>query len=198
MKRVCIVIIAAAFVCLFAPGAFAQTPAFHTASDHVEAGVFGEFYRWDQTSTNLAGVGARLSFNVSPLVQLEGEMGYDFDQVFTEGFSDGSIQRTNARRLDGLFGPKLQTNRGPVRLFLTAKGGATSFGFDPAPATIGTFFSTVGNLRASNVIAEFYPGGGAEAFWGPIGLRFDVGDEMYFASGVHHNLRLTFGPTIRF
>jgi hypothetical protein len=198
MKRLWFMIFAAAAVCLVAPGVFAQgTPTLHE-SDHAEAGIYGEYYRWDQTSTNLAGLGARLSFNVSPRVQLEAEMGYDFDQVFNEGFSNGSIQRTNARKLDGLFGPKFETNRGPVRLFLTVKGGGTSFGFDPRPATFSTFASTVDNLRFSNVNGVVYPGGGAEAFLGPIGLRVDVGDEVYFASGAHNNLRLTFGPTIRF
>jgi hypothetical protein len=63
---------------------------------------------------------------------------------------------------------------------------------------VGEFASTVANLRAQNLNAVFYPGGGAEAFWGPIGLRLDVGDEMYFNNGAHNNLRVTFGPTIRF
>jgi hypothetical protein len=53
-------------------------------------------------------------------------------------------------------------------------------------------------LRDSNVYGVFYPGGGVEAFFGPIGLRFDIGDEVYFNNGGHNNLRLSFGPTIRF
>jgi hypothetical protein len=121
--------------------------------------------------------------------------------VFTEKFSNTistTLQTTGTRRLDGLFGPKIETNRGRVRFFLTAKGGATTFGFDPRPVTLGTFFSSVGNVRARDAIAEFYPGVGAEGFIGPIGLRLDVGDEMYFANNVYHNLRVTFGPTIRF
>lgn len=200
MKRILYAVLATAAVSLIAPAAFAQR-AFH--SDHIQAGVYGELFRWDQASTNLAGLGARLSVNIRPTVQLEAEMGYDFQQVFTEGFKDlstGSItlQRTNSRKLDGLFGPKFETNRGPVRLFLTVKGGGTSFHFDPRPATFATFTSTVDNLRASNVNGVVYPGGGIEAFLGPFGLRLDVGDEIYFASGAHHNLRVTFGPTIRF
>jgi len=198
MKRLLFVIFAAAITCLIAPGAFGQ--ALHQ-NDRVEAGIFGEFYRTTQTDTNLAGVGARLSFHALPLVQLEAETSYDFNKVFTESFASGgtiTLQKTNMRRIDGLFGPKLETNKGPVRLFLTAKGGATAFGFSAAPATPGTFFSSVANLRADNAIAEFYPGGGVEAFLGPIGLRLDVGDEMLFTSGVHHNVRVTFGPTIRF
>jgi hypothetical protein len=91
----------------------------------------------------------------------------------------------------------LQT-RGPVRLFVTAKGGFDNFGFSNAPATPGTFTSTVSNLRSDNWNAVFYPGAGVEAYLGPVGLRLDVGDEMYFNNGAHHNLSVTFGPTIRF
>jgi hypothetical protein len=136
---------------------------------------------------------------VLPLLQFEAEAAYDFDQVFTEKDVTGAfVQRTNMRAVHGLFGPKLETNKGPARLFVTAKGGAVGFRLDPGPATIGEFGSTVANLRSQNVSGVFYPGGGAEAFLGPIGFRFDVGDEMYFNNGVHHNLRATFDPTIRF
>lgn len=200
MKRLPTLFVIAAVVCLVAPGAFAQTPAYRSSGggDHVEGGIFGEFYRMDQADTNLGGVGARLSFNVAPILQLEAEMSYDFEAVFIENFPDGSFQRTSTRRIDGLFGPKLQTNRGPFRFFVTAKGGATSFGFNPHGVTFGEFGSTVDNLRFRDAIAEFYPGGGVEAFLGPIGLRLDVGDEIYFTANPHHNLRVTFGPTIRF
>jgi hypothetical protein len=181
---------------IFTPQAFAQ---YQTGGDHVEVGIFGELFRVNQTDLNLAGVGGRVSVNLTPKIQLEGEVGYDFDQAFTETSATGVfIQRTNMRAITGLFGPKFQTNRGPVRLFATAKGGAVAFGFDPGPATIGEFGSTVTNLRAQNLSPVLYPGAGAEAFWGPIGLRFDVGDEIYFNNGAHNNLRATFGPTIRF
>lgn len=199
MKRASIIFVVVAVVCLVAPGAFAQ--AFRdrgNSSDHLEAGVFAELYRLNQADTNMGGVGARLSFNVAPVLQLEAEMSYDFEAVFLERFPDFTFTRTSARRIDGLFGPKLQTNRGPVRFFVTAKGGGTSFGFNPHGVTFGTFSDTVGNLRTRDVIGEFYPGGGVEAFFGPIGLRLDVGDEILFANGARNNLRVTFGPTIRF
>jgi hypothetical protein len=48
------------------------------------------------------------------------------------------------------------------------------------------------------VNAVLYPGGGLEGFLGPLGLRFDVGDEIYFNGGAHHALRVAFGPVIRF
>jgi hypothetical protein len=67
-----------------------------------------------------------------------------------------------------------------------------------APATLGTFFSSVDGLRASNVNGVLYPGGGLMGHLGPIGLRLDVGDEIYFNHGTHNNLRVAFGPVFRF
>jgi hypothetical protein len=185
-------------VMLLVPGAFAQEYA-----DHVNIGVFGNYVRLNDGGLNLAGVGARVSFNVLPVVQFEAESSYNFDQAFTQGFQNSpsgsvSIGRTDVRLLDGLFGPKLATNKGPVRLFVTAKGGFMNFNISNSPATFGTVGSAFSRLRGSNVYGVFYPGGGAEAFWGPIGLRFDIGDEIYFNNGGHNNLRLSFGPTIRF
>ena len=140
--------------------------------------------------------------NVAKNVQIEAEMSYDFNQVFTEGFtntSGGTIttQNSNIRILHGLFGPKIQTS-GPVRIFATIKGGFTDFRFDPVPASFDTFTSTVSNLRTNNVDAALYPGVGVEAFLGPLGLRAEAGDEIVFVGGPHHNLKVTFGPQIRF
>jgi len=172
-------------------------------SDHVNVGVFGNYVRLNDGNLNLAGVGARLSFNVLPVVQFEAESSYEFDQAFFSGFTNSpsgsaSIGRTDVRMLDGLFGPRLMTNKGPVRLFVTAKGGFTNFNISNSPATFNTVGNAFSNLRGSNIYGVFYPGGGAEAFWGPIGLRVDVGDEIYFNNGGHNNLRISFGPTIRF
>lgn len=192
MKRMAgILFLAAAFV----PAAGAQ--------EHVQLGAYGDYFRLSQSNTNLAGLGARLSFHTSRSLAWEGEMNYDFEQAFTEGFtntSTGSVTlvRSNLRLLHGLFGPKIQTPRGPIRAFLTLKGGAINFRLDPRPATFATFADSVGNLRASDVSGVLYPGGGFEAHLGPVGLRLDVGDEIYFNSGAHHNLRASFGPVIRF
>jgi hypothetical protein len=182
---------------LFVPSIFAQE------TDHVNIGIFGNYIRLNDGGLNLAGVGGQVSFNILPVVQFEAESAYDFDQAFTQGFRNSStgtvsIGRTDVRVLDGLFGPKLSTNKGPVRLFVTAKGGFMNFNISNAPATLGTVGNTFSNLRGSNVFGVFYPGGGTEAFWGPIGLRVDIGDEIYFNNGGHNNLRISFGPTIRF
>ena len=195
MKRFLCLIVAASS---FAPGVCAQDWV-----DHLNVGVYGNFFHLSDGNLNLAGVGARVSVNIAPAAQLEAESAYDFEKTFSQGFIDRatgsvSVQRTNVRLLDGLFGPKLQTNKGSVRLFVTAKGGFLRFNVSHAPATVSTFISNFQELRANNVNGVFYPGGGAEAFWGPIGLRLDVGDEIFFDNGAHNNLRVSFGPTIRF
>jgi hypothetical protein len=44
----------------------------------------------------------------------------------------------------------------------------------------------------------FYPGGGFEGFFGPIGIRAEIGDEIYLNNGTYNNMRVAVGPTIRF
>jgi hypothetical protein len=78
------------------------------------------------------------------------------------------------------------------------KGGGDDFMFSSAPVTFSTFASSFSRLRTDNLVGVVYAGGGIEAYLGPIGLRIDVGDEIYFQSGAHNNLRVTFGPSIRF
>ena len=174
---------------------------FARAQEHGEVGAFVDYFRLHQTGTNFAGVGGRAAFNIAPHFQIEGEMAYDFNQVFTEGFTDTTgtvtLQNSNMRILHGLFGPKLETS-GPVRIFVTVKGGFTNFRLDPRPPSFSTFTSSVDNLRSNDVSGTLYPGGGVEAFLGPFGLRAEVGDEIIFSNGAHHNWRVTFGPQIRF
>ncbi len=130
-------------------------------------------------------------------------MNYDFAQSFTESFTGPSgtvlgFSNSSLRILNGLIGPKLQTGGGAFRVFATVKGGGINFAFSSAPVTFSTFTSSVSGLRSSSIDGVVYPGGGIEAYVGPIGLRVDAGDEIYFQSGAHHNLRITFGPNIRF
>jgi hypothetical protein len=172
------------------------------AQDHAEVGAFVDYFRLGETGTNFVGLGGRAAFNVVRHVQIEAEMSYDFNQAFTEGFTNSTsgaviTQNSNIRVLHGLFGPKIQTS-GPVRVFVTVKGGFTNFRFDPAPASFATFTSSVNDLRTNTVDAAFYPGGGVEAFLGPIGLRLEVGDEVVFVNGARNNWKITFGPQIRF
>jgi hypothetical protein len=171
--------------------------------EHVQLGVFADYLRLAQTDNNFGGVGARVSFQAFKELKLEGEMSYDFNQTFTEGFTDTgtgtvTIARSNLRILHGEFGPKVNIGHHAIQPFVTLKGGFINFRFDNAPATVGTFFSSVSGLRDDNVNGVLYPGGGLQAHLGPIGLRLDIGDEIYFNHGTHNNLRVAFGPVIRF
>jgi hypothetical protein len=177
-------------------------PCVRAQGDHIEAGVFADYFRMSQTDNNYLGVGARVGYRVFPHVKLEGEMAYDFDQGFGEltTGTGGSIvvQNANIHILHGLFGPKVELGHGGLRPFVLVKGGFDKFFINSCPATFSCVSSQIANLRSSNVNGVIYPGGGFEAHLGPVGLRLEAGDEVYFASGTHHNLRMAFGPYIRF
>jgi hypothetical protein len=181
----------------FAPGAFAQD------NEHVQVGVFSDYLRLSQTDSDFLGVGGRASFVAYKRLKFEAEMAYDFNKAFTEDFTDPTgtsvaFQRTDLRVLHGLFGPRINLGNHRIQPFVTAKGGFMDFMLDSRPVTFDTFSSSVEGLRRNNWSGVFYPGGGLEAHVGPIGLRLDVGDEMYFTNTTHHNFRATFGPVIRF
>ena len=182
---------------LAAPALMAQE-----GTNHVEVGAFAEYFNLSRTSPhiNFVGVGGRAAFNVRSNVQIEAEMAYDFERNFTTTFSDGintQFVDTNLRTLHALFGPKFGTSGGPVRLFGTFKAGLINFSVSGQNAGSG-FQSAVGDVTTGNTAAAIYPGAGLEGFIGPIGLRAEVGDEIYFKNGTHNNLRVTFGPTLRF
>jgi hypothetical protein len=173
-------------------------------TEHVQVGVFADYLRLAQTDTNFAGLGARVGVIAFRNIKLEGQMSYDFDQAFTESFTDSTtgevtVRRTGLRTLHGEFGPKVNLGEHwHVHPFVTLKGGFINFRINNAPATVGTFLSSVDNLRRKNVDGVLYPGGGLEGHVGPLGVRLDIGDELYFNSGPHNNLHMAFGPYIRF
>ena len=176
-----------------APSVFAQ--------DHFAVGAYADYFWLSQTHTNFAGVGVRLGVGLNQRIMLEGEMSYDFNQVFTEDFSNGGsiiVNRSNLRLLHGLFGPKVSLGHSNFHPFMALKGSFLNTRFDPLPATVGSFFSSVDNLRSQDVMGTLYPGGGLEGHIDPAGVRLDVGDKIYFNRGSHHNLRAAFGPYIRF
>lgn len=198
MKYLGWVLTLAALMFLLGPAAFAQNSDNH---DHVNVGAFADYVRFSQLPTDSVGLGGRLSVGVHSHVMLEAEMSYDFNRAFTEtctGCVGLATTRTNFRILHGLFGPMFYAGSDHVRAFFTLKGGFANFGLSPEPATFGTFTTTVSNLRTQNTNGAFYPGGGIEFFGGPIGIRFDAGDLMWFNNGAHHDLRLAAGPFFRF
>jgi len=172
-----------------------------SAQDHYQVGGYGDYFRISQTKTNMAGLGVRAGFKAFSHVMFEGEMSYDFEQAFTETFTQGAtvtLVPSNIKVLHGLVGPKIVAGHGAIHPFFTVKGGFVNFRLDPRPASVTTAISSIENLRANNVSGTLYPGAGLEGHIGPVGLRLEAGDEIYFASGAHHNPRLAFGPFIRF
>jgi hypothetical protein len=200
MKRFLSVAVVGLFLSL--PASLFAQAAGSLGGDHFQAGVFADYFRLDRSDPklNFAGFGGRVGFNMRPSVALEGEMAYDFERGYTNIFSNGVTQtfaRSNTHVLHGLFGPKFQTGSGPVRLFATGKVGFISFTTNSQGVGAG-FKSALGAVGNGDMKFSVYPGGGIEGFLGPVGLRLEVGDEIYFDNGARNNLRVTFGPTIRF
>jgi hypothetical protein len=173
-----------------------------SAQDQLQVGAYGDYFRLSQTNTNMAGLGGRVGYKAFSHIMLEGEMSYDFDQGFTDRcVSTGctvTVANSSLKVLHGLFGPKIIGGHGAIRPFVTLKGGFVNFRLDPRPASFGTFTDSVNNLRSNNVSGAIYPGAGVEGHLGPIGLRLEAGDEIYFAGTTHHNARVAFGPFLRF
>ena len=197
MKRSCILFLLAFGMAVPSVSVMAQE-----GGNHIEVGVFADYFNLSRTTPNInfVGVGGRAAFNVRDNVQIEAEMAYDFKRNFTTTFSDGITTQfvsTDLRPLHALFGPKISTGGGPFRFFGTFKAGLINFSTSNQNASSG-FQSAIGDVTTGNTNAAIMPGVGVEGFFGPIGLRADVGDEIYFKNGTHNNLRVTFGPTFRF
>lgn len=174
-------------------------------SEHLQIGVFADYFRLDRTSTDFAGVGARVGFRLFRNIKLEAETSYDFDQQVTENFASTTgvffTRSTGMRILHGEFGPKVNLGEyHHIHPFVTVKGGFIDFRPNSlnVPATLGTVVSNLTSLRTNNINGVFYPGGGVEGRIGPVGLRCDVGAVIYVNNGSHGNLRISFGPYIRF
>jgi hypothetical protein len=172
-----------------------------TAQDHGEVGAFADYFRlnYGGPAQNFFGLGGRAAFNVQRNVQIEAEMAYDFERNYTNTYSNGVTSQTvnsKLRTLHGVFGPKFQIGAGPFRAFVTAKAGFDNFSVTNQGAPTG-FNSAVG-LTSGTTAFALYPGGGIEAFAGPIGIRAEVGDDVFFINGAHNNLRVTLGPQLRF
>jgi hypothetical protein len=174
------------------------------AQKRVEAGLLLDYLGVSQTQTNNFGVGGRLGYRAHHNVMVEGELAYDYGVNFQEVYSNiangnvTAIEHTSIGVTQGLFGPKLQVAHGHLHPFVTLKGGFIDFRLSPSLIPYSGVVSTVLGIRASNLNAALYPAGGAEATLGPLGLRLEFGDLIYFNDGEHNNLRITFGPILRF
>ena len=174
-------------------------PAVMAQEEHGEFGVFADYTRFHNLNNqNFWGVGGRLAFNLNRYAQLEGSMAYDFERNFTTETPGvtGSFRNTKFRILNGLFGPKLQTGAGPFKLFGTVKAGFDNFSVTQTAIGRG-FVSSISNVPSVDTHFALYPGGGVELFAKHIGVRAEVGDEMYWENGANHNLKFTIGPQFR-
>lgn len=172
--------------------------------NHASVGIFADYMRFSpgRSTTNFVGFGARAGFHMSSHVQLEGEMNYDFERNFTSICNSGtcgstSFQTTRVRPLTALFGPKFETP-GAFKFFVTGKVGFINFTTTGAAVTPGTVGNAISGVGGGGTHFAMYPGVGLEGFWGPFGLRAEVGDEVYLNNGTFNNLRITFGPQFRF
>jgi hypothetical protein len=184
------VVLLGAMFLLSSSGAFAQ--------DHGEVGAFFDYFRFTNANDlNMFGVGGRVGINVHPNVALEVEGAYDFTR--TANITVNSLTnpvRTNFRATHFLVGPKFQLGKNSAwRLYAVLKGGFVRFGVTPGAVTFGNFPTVLTNTDLNGVI---YPGAGVEAFAGILGIRAEVGDEIYFDNGANNNLKVTIGPVIRF
>jgi hypothetical protein len=173
--------------------------------NHGEFTAFGDYFRFAPSghgAVNFVGLGGRVGFNVHPNVAMEAEMSYDFERNFTTVNSSGGTSTTvvtGVRPLTGLFGPKFQFGTsGPFRAFVTGKGGFLMFSTSNKGPSTGTFGSAFDQFGGNSTHFAAYPGGGIEAFAGPIGLRLEAGDEIYVSNGAHNNLKVMVGPSFRF
>lgn len=197
MKRLAVIGALAICIAVAAPVASAQSNDDH---NHGEFGIYFDWTRLEFAKLNMFGVGGRVGFNLKPAIALEAEMAYDFERSSTQTITSGGITntfRSNLRLIHGLFGPKIQTTRGPVRLFVVIKGGLLNFGVG-GPVTAGTFSSQITTIQDGDTNGVFYPGGGIEFNAGAFGLRLEAGDEMFWDNGVNHNFKFMGGPQIRF
>ena len=174
------------------------------AQKRVEAGAFLDYTSVSQTRTDNFGLGGRFGIRMHRHVMAEGELAYDYGVNFHEVYTaigNGSvtaIENTSVGITEGLFGPKLEPARGYLRPFVTLKGGFVDFRLSPSLIPYSGVVSTVLGIRDSNLNGAIYPAGGISPSLGPIGLRLEFGDMIYFNEGAHNNLRITFGPILRF
>ncbi len=179
--------------------------------NHGEVTGFGDYFRFNPSgsahSTNFVGVGGLVGFSLHPNVAIEGQMSYDFERNYTSvSGTPGSFGGTSTtvvsrvRPISGLFGPKFQLGTSsPIRLFVTGKAGfldLTASNASPSTTSFGNSFSSFGGNATHFAV---YPGGGLEMFFGPLGIRAEAGDELYWYNGnTYNNLRVAVGPSFRF
>ena len=170
--------------------------------NHVELGIFADYYRFEPPSSantiNFLGLGGRAAFYMNEHSAIEAEMAYDFERNnSTVNNINGNLTRTRTRPLHALFGPKFDLGSHGADFFVTGKVGFVNLA-QTTETPVNGFSNAFNSIDSGATKFAVYPGGGIEGFWGPFGLRLDVGDEIYFLNGAQNNLRVTFGPHFKF
>jgi hypothetical protein len=169
-----------------------------------QAGAFADYYRAGATGTNMFGLGGRFGVGIWDNTMMEGEMSYNFSQSFLNSFTQTnfagvSFIDSDVRTLHAFFGPRLTIRRGRIQPFVGLKLGFVDYSFGPLTLGYTSYSNQVANLRTQGLSAAILPGGGLEGrIAGPVSLRLDAGDEVYFNHGAHNGLKVTFGPVLRF
>src|SRR5215831_660812 len=160
-------------------------PSSVLAQKRIEAGVFLDYLGISQTKTTNIGLGVRFGYRVHRNVMLEGELAYDYGVNFDEAYVNlvtgdvAAIERTSVGVTQFRVGPKVQPH-GRFRPFATIKAGFIDFRLAPGLLPYSDVVSAIVGLRTSNLNPAIYPGGGIEPAIGPVGLRLEFGDEIYF------------------
>jgi hypothetical protein len=180
----------------------AQSAPAEQATGKYEIGAFADYLRVTRPvpPLDMLGFGVRACVHASRNLIFEAEMNYDFRKSLSSSFTNGfstQLVTTRVRTLGALFGPKYNMKLGPFHGFATVKGGFLNFSANNLNAPQG-FTSALGSVTSGDTRPAFYPGIGLETFFGPIGLRLEVGDDIYFDHGMRQNARVTFGPQFRF
>jgi hypothetical protein len=183
--------------CLATPELRAQA----SSSGHFEAGAFAEYFRLSRPAppVNLVGAGGRFGLNLGSRAQLEVELAGDFARNFSSPFTAGAATLPVSTRLKTfhvLVGPKFSFGSDRLRPFFTIKGGWVNFNATNLPPA--NFVSDLGRVTSGGRSYTLYPAGGIEGFRGRWGVRFELGDELYYDGVARSNLRVTLGPQFRF
>jgi len=169
----------------------------------VQAGAFADYFRSGATGTNMFGLGARVGVGLWTQTALEADGAFDFNRGFTNPFTvDGgstSFITSGVHDFHAFFGPRYTlVDHGPIHPFVDLKIGFIDYMFNNVIPDATSASKQIQNILNDNTNAALLAGGGLEGRVGPVGLRLDVADEMYFNHGAQQGLRVTFGPYIRF
>src|SRR6266404_4925528 len=141
MKRSLVLLI---LVVSLAPISFAQ-------NDHLQAGVYADYFRLSQTKTDFAGVGARFGFHAYKAIMLEAEMSYDFNRAIT-AFIPSSPSRVASTTSFSTIGPRpLEPPSAPSKVFaqMISPAFSTRAPVSKAISALSVFASTLATKSIS-------------------------------------------------